>query len=383
MANSVAWGQTLSGSTLNISGTLGSDRIWRTDSNSYLSGYTGNFDQTTIATYDIQNSLNLSYVDVQSGGVNIGSSEAVTLYQGSIDSASGYVSTPNGVYLGSAYSALFSQGVGQTTVVGWASSYTGTGSLSTVNGLIADSTGTVLQSATALTLTGSTISLTGATSINTTGNASTSIGGSGTGSVTITSGANSLVMGNTMLAITAPTTIVGTTLINTTGTASTTIGNTSGTVTVSGAAVNLGTNSGSVVTVGSNSANSTVSLNGNRLQNVGTGTEGTDAVNLNQLNSLTTTSSSQLTSLQSQVTGLQSQIYVNERGIAGVSAIANVPSLFVGQKFNVGLGFGAFNANTALALGANWRLQDNLIAKISASISANTYVTGAGISLGF
>ena len=102
--------------------------------------------------------------------------------------------------------------------------------------------------------------------------------------------------------------------------------------------------------MGSNSANSTVSLNGNRLQNVGTGTEGTDAVNLNQLNSLTTTSSSQLTSLQSQVTGLQSQIYVNERGIAGVSAIANVPSLFVGQKFNVGLGFGAFNANTALAV---------------------------------
>ena len=71
MANSVAWGQTLSGSTLDISGTLGSDRIWQTDSNSYLSGYTGNFDQTTITTYDIQNSLNLSYVDVQSGGINI------------------------------------------------------------------------------------------------------------------------------------------------------------------------------------------------------------------------------------------------------------------------------------------------------------------------
>ena len=232
-------------------------------------------------------------------------------------------------------------------------------------------------------MNGSTISLTGATSINTTGNASTSIGGSGTGSVTITSGANSLVMGNTMLAITAPTTIVGTTLINTTGTASTTVGNSIGTVTVSGAEVNLGTNSGSAVTVGSNSANSTVSLNGNRLQNVGTGTEGTDGVNLNQLNSLTTTSSSQLTSLQSQVSSLQSQIYVNERGIAGVSAISNIPSLSVGQQFNVGFRFGAFNAKTALALGANWRLQDNLIAKISASMSANTYVTGAGISLRF
>lgn len=383
MANSAAWSQAVSGTYLDISGTFGSDRVWQTDSNSYTSGYTGNFDQTTITTYDIQNSQNLSYVDVQTGGVNIGSSQAVTLYQGTIDSATGYVSAPNGVYLGSAYSALFSQGVGQTTVVGWASSYTGTGSLSSVNGLIADSTGTVLQSASALTLTGSSISVIGTTAINTTGNASTSIGGSGTGSVTITSGSNSMVMGNSLFSIAAPTTIVGTTLINTTGTSSTTFGNTSGTVTVSGAAVNLGTNSGSAVTVGSGTANSTVSLNGNRLQNVGTGTDGTDAVNLNQLNSLTTTSSSQLTSLQSQVTSLQSQIYVNERGIAGVSAISNIPSLSVGQKFNVGLGFGAFNANTALAIGANWRLQDNLIAKVSASMSANTYVTGAGISLGF
>jgi hypothetical protein len=227
-----------------------------------------------------------------------------------------------------------------------------------------------------LSLTGTTVALTGTANINTTGNSNTSIGNSGTGTVTLTSGSNTMVLDNSLLTITAPTTIVGTTNINTTGTANTNIGNTNGTVTVAGSSVNIGTNTASAVTIGNSSANSTISLNGNRLQNVGTGIAGTDAVNVNQLSSITSNFSSQITSLQNQV-------YSNQSGIAGVSAMANIPSITTDQNFNVGVGVGSFATASALAIGLNARISGNLTGKISASVSSGTYVGGAGLALGF
>ena len=210
-----------------------------------------------------------------------------------------------------------------------------------------------------------------------------SIGGAGTGSVTLTSGTNTMSLSNALLNIASPVSVVGNTLINTTGTANTAIGNSTGNVTVTGATVTIATLSGSNISIGSTTSNSTVSLNGNRLQNVGTATAGTDAVNLNQLNALTASSNAKFTNFQTQLTHLQNQNQVNEKGIAGVSAMSNIPSLSVSQQYNFGLGIGSFSGNTALALGGNWRIKENLIGKISASVSDKSYVTGIGLALGF
>jgi autotransporter adhesin len=226
--------------------------------------------------------------------------------------------------ISSANTGMYSIGSGSSTYAAWLSSPSAVSG----NGFLANSTGTYLQSATDLVLTGTAISVTGATQINTTGSYSTSVG------------------------------------------------NTIGVVTIVGSAVNVGTNSGSSVNLGSSAGNSTVSLNGNRLQNVGAGVLGTDAVNLNQLNSL-------LSSTTSQIANLQSQVNTNKNGIAGVSAMSNIPSLSSSQKNNFGVGIGAFQGASAIAFGGNFRIKDNLVGKISASLSSGNYVTGAGLSIGW
>ena len=330
LTGSLTQAQTLTGNNISIQGSgISSDVLLQTDG-TYTSGYVGNSDQVIVSTQSSNAGtvVRNSYLETSRDGLALGTSATLTMYQGAVDGATGYVTTPNGIYMDSNKTALFSQGSSQATVTGWVSSYANTSSLSQVNGMVANNNGVVIQSATALSLSGATINMTGATSINTT------------------------------------------------GTANTAIGNSTGSVTVTGGAVNVATNSGSTIGIGSTSANSTVSLNGNRLQNVGAATAGTDAVNLNQLNALTASSSAQFTQLQSQ-------IQVSEKGIAGVSAMSNIPSLAVSQQYNFGVGIGSFSGSTALAVGGNWRIKENLIAKFSAGVSANTYVTGIGLSLGF
>jgi hypothetical protein len=374
-----ASGQILTGDGINSYGTSGTSDYIIQNSGNIESGYANTSSGPVIfsTTQSGGSYTSNTFITAESTGLSGGSSESVSLYVGTIDSATSSLTETSGLALSTTYNGVYSVGTSSYSYLAWAPSTSELSTTSTTaNGFYANSSGAYIQSASDLTLTGTTITLTGTTNINTTGNYSTSIGSSGTGSVTMTSGTNSVALSNTLLTITAPTTIVGTTNINATGTASTSIGNTTGTVTIVGSTVNVGTNSGSAVTVGNSSANSTVSLNGNRLQNVGTGTSGTDAVNLTQVNSL-------ISSTTSQITSLQNQIYTNERGISGASAMTNIPSLQTSQQYNFGVGIGSFEGTTALALGGNFRLRDNLVGKISASISSGTYVTGAGISLGW
>ena len=323
-------GQTLTGSNINVYGTSGaSDYIIQQDGN-ITQGYANNasqgpnlFSSTQIGSSYTTNTF--IAVD-RGGGASIGSSVGISLYSGTINSADATINGTNGLAISPTASAMFSVGSGSSTAAGWLSS--SAAAITSANGILADSTGTYLQSATDLVLTGTAISLTGATNINTTGSYNTSVG------------------------------------------------NTTGIVTIAGSAVNVGTNSGSSVTLGSSTGNSTVSLNGNRLQNVGAGVAGTDAVNLNQVNSL-------MSSTTSQITSLQNQANTNKSGISGVSAMANIPSLSASQKNNFGVGIGAFQGSSAIAFGGNFRIKDNLVGKISASLSSGNYVTGAGLSFGW
>ena len=322
--------QQVFGDNLAVTGDGSSSNVVLQTDGQFTSGLVGNLDHVYISTQKgaMGTVVSNAYVGTLPDGVEIGSDAKVTIFRGPIDGTTGSVTTPNGIYMDSSYTAMFSQGGSQTTVTGWVSSYANTSSLSQVNGMLANSSGVVIQSATALTLSGATISLTGATQINTTGTANTSVG------------------------------------------------NSTGTVTVVGSAVSIGSNSGSSLSLGSSSANSTVSLNGNRLQNVGNAVAGTDAVNLNQVNSLIGSTTTQLASMQQQLSA-------SERGIAGVSAMANLPAPDKGQQYSVGVGLGSFRSQTALALGVSMKFHERWVGKVSASVSSGSYVTGAGLSYGF
>ena len=116
-----------------------------------------------------------------------------------------------------------------------------------------------------------------------------------------------------------------------------------------------------------------ISANGNVISNVGNAVAGTDAVNLNQLNSVRT--------------NLQGQIDDNRKearsGIASVAAMAGIPSLDSGKQFNIGVGLGSFKSESAIAIGSNLRLNENITAKaVVGFASSNTSVSG-GISYNF
>lgn len=71
-------------------------------------------------------------------------------------------------------------------------------------------------------------------------------------------------------------------------------------------------------------------------------------------------------------------------GIAGVAAMANIPQVTQGQTFAVGAGVGTTDGESALAVGASSRLNDNWVVKASVSDDTqNNFVVGAGASYGW
>ena len=145
----------------------------------------------------------------------------------------------------------------------------------------------------------------------------------------------------------------------------------------------IGSGTSSTVTIGNQSnggiGTSTVSFNNNRLQNIAAANIGTDAVNLTQVNSL----------IASSMRSFASQAQVNENhllaqsGIAGVSAIANIPALELNKKFSVGIGVGHYITASAIAISAQSRIAENIVLKLSGSTAMGNVVTGAGLGISF
>jgi autotransporter adhesin len=146
---------------------------------------------------------------------------------------------------------------------------------------------------------------------------------------------------------------------------------------------NIGTATGSTINVGNQTnvgvGTSTVSFNNNRLQNIAAANTGTDAVNLTQVNSL----------IASSMRSFASQAQVDENhllaqsGIAGVSAIANIPALELNKKFAVGIGVGHYITASAIAISAQSRIAENIVLKLSGSSAMGNVVTGAGLGISF
>ena len=71
-------------------------------------------------------------------------------------------------------------------------------------------------------------------------------------------------------------------------------------------------------------------------------------------------------------------------GVAGTSAMANIPQVDQSKRFAVGLGLGNFQSMTAVALGASYRASENIAVRVSASTVGGvkkSTVVGAGIGV--
>ena len=189
-------GQTLTGDNIYISGTSGSSSINQNTGND-TSGISINPTQAVVFTNTISGGSYTanSFIQADTTGVNIGSSGTVDLFVGALDPTNGSITGTGGLTLDSTFSGIYSLGAGTSSYIGWAATASELSATSTTaNGFLVSSSGAYIQSASDIILTGTTINLTGATNINTTGNYSTSIGSSGTGTVAMTSGSNSIAL---------------------------------------------------------------------------------------------------------------------------------------------------------------------------------------------
>ncbi|MBN3817158.1 hypothetical protein G3N57_11310, partial [Paraburkholderia sp. Se-20369] len=180
---------------------------------------------------------------------------------------------------------------------------------------------------------------------------------------------------------------------------STTINNTTRNATLGGVAVDQnGTgNDTPKVTAGSNSvaigANSNdggrsnvVSVGSDSQQrqitNVAAGTQGTDAVNLNQLNALSTTMSQSVQNQQAQINSLGSQLQQTDsmarQGIAAATALTMMPQVEPGKTINVAVGVARFAGQSGMAFGASAHVSPNGILKLGIGVSGSNKTYGAG-----
>ena len=68
-------------------------------------------------------------------------------------------------------------------------------------------------------------------------------------------------------------------------------------------------------------------------------------------------------------------------GIASSVAMANIPLVDTGKTFAVGVGLGGYDGQSALALGASYRISPNGVFRASVSTgSAAKTAVGAGVS---
>ncbi|PEH69655.1 hypothetical protein CRM91_09580 [Burkholderia ambifaria] len=158
-------------------------------------------------------------------------------------------------------------------------------------------------------------------------------------------------------------------------------GNDRPTVTAGTNSVAIGANSNdggrsNVVSVGSDTQQ-------RQITNVAPGTQGTDAVNVNQLTQVQTTLSTALSGQQTQINSLGSQLQQTDQmakqGIAAVGAMASIPQLDRDANFGMGVGTSTFLGQKAMAVNMQARITENLKASINGGFSGGQKVIGAGM----
>ena len=78
---------------------------------------------------------------------------------------------------------------------------------------------------------------------------------------------------------------------------------------------------------------------------------------------------------------LQNQIDDNTSGIAAVAAMANIPAPLPGHKYSMGVGYGNFQGEQAIAFGGTAMVNDSVNLKLSAGVSGSDVTIGAGAGI--
>ena len=117
----------------------------------------------------------------------------------------------------------------------------------------------------------------------------------------------------------------------------------------------------------SSDLNATFDMGDHRITGVADGINADDAINKGQLDRA--------------VGGLQKQIDDNTSGIATVAAMANIPAPLPGDNYAIGMGFGSFQGEQALAIGASALVGERVNLKLSAGVSGSDVTVGAGVGM--
>ncbi|MDR5834817.1 YadA-like family protein [Caballeronia sp. LZ034LL] len=122
-----------------------------------------------------------------------------------------------------------------------------------------------------------------------------------------------------------------------------------------------------------------------QITNVAAGTQGTDAVNLNQLNQSFSQGVNQANAYTDQkITALGSQVSSVARGayagVAAATALSMIPDVDPGKTIAVGIGTANYKGYQATALGASARVTANVKLKLGAGVSAAGTAVGGGAS---
>uniref|UniRef100_UPI002ABDBE18 YadA-like family protein n=2 Tax=unclassified Burkholderia TaxID=2613784 RepID=UPI002ABDBE18 len=154
-------------------------------------------------------------------------------------------------------------------------------------------------------------------------------------------------------------------------------GNDRPTVTAGSNSVAIGANSNdggrsNVVSVGSDTQQ-------RQITNVAPGTQGTDAVNLNQLNDSLSQSNrytdQRVNEVSTQVNQVAKAAYA---GVAAATALTMIPDVDLGKTIAVGIGAGTYKGQQAVAFGASVRFTQNIKGRLGAGYSSQGTSVGVG-----
>lgn len=77
------------------------------------------------------------------------------------------------------------------------------------------------------------------------------------------------------------------------------------------------------------------------------------------------------------------QLQAVSTGVASIAAMSNIPGLDATKKFSIGIGYGNFQGNSAMAVGVNGRLAPSVSAKASVGLPLSYGNASAGVGLSY
>ncbi|WP_236904661.1 YadA-like family protein [Collimonas fungivorans] len=122
--------------------------------------------------------------------------------------------------------------------------------------------------------------------------------------------------------------------------------------------------------------------NERRVVNVASGVNGTDAVNVSQLNAGVTQAinytNQQVGQLQQSLNNTADRAY---SGIAAVTALTMIPDVDKGRNFSLGIGAATYLGHAAMAIGGTARVTENIKVRAGVGLSPNGNTAGVGAAM--